>query len=309
MNAPFHLAGETAAVGAAMLWAMSALAWHLAGRRVGSVAVTTLRIAAATVVLAAVHQIAFGCLWPTGMPVRAQRLLALSGILGAGMGDLLLFRSFQLIGPRLGMLMLSFSPVLATLLAWCAPPHERPGLQAILGIAMTAGGVAWAVSEPRAHRTGTPDRRLFRRGVLLAFGGATCIGIGFTLTRMGLLAAGDGQAFSGTLVRVAAATVFCVAALPALGRVRAVGDALRDRKAMAILAGGVVVGPVVGIWLSLVGFQYAPTGVASALIGLSPIFMIPMSRAVYGERPTLRAVAGTLLAVAGTATLFLHPAP
>ena len=71
----------------------------------------------------------------------------------------------------------------------------------------------------------------------------------------------------------------------------------------------IVVPPVVGIWLSLVGFQYAPTGVVSALTGLAPIFMIPMSRVAYGERATLRAFAGTLLAVLGTAALFLRPAP
>ncbi|MEI6210465.1 MAG: DMT family transporter [bacterium] len=309
MNAPFHLAGETAAVATAALWAMSALAWHLAGRRIGSVAVTTIRIAAATIVLATIHQLAFGSPWPTRMPIHAQKLLALSGILGAGIGDLMLFRSFQLIGPRLGMLMLSFSPILATLLAGCIPPRENLGIQAILGIVLTAAGVAWTVSEPTTHHTITPDRRLFRHGVLLALASATCIGVSFLLTRRGLLAAGDGQAFSGTLVRVAAATVLCVAALPLLGRVRTVVDAVRDRKAMLIVAGGVVVGPVIGIWLSLVGFQYAPTGVTSALIGLSPIFMLPISRAVYGERPTMRAVIGTLLAVAGSATLFLRATP
>jgi drug/metabolite transporter (DMT)-like permease len=213
-----------------------------------------------------------------------------------------------LIGPRLGVLMLSLSPVLATLIAWGSPPHERPGLQALLGIAMTAAGVAWAVSEPPTHHTVTKDRRLFRHGVWLALGGAASIGVSFALTKMGLRAAGDGQAFSGSLVRVAAATVFCAAAVPVLGRARAVVLALRDRRAMTIIAGGVVVGPVVGIWLSLVGFEYAPTGVASALISLSPIFMIPMSRVVYGERPTLRAIAGTLLAVGGTAVLFLRGA-
>jgi drug/metabolite transporter (DMT)-like permease len=306
VTAPFHLAGEAAGLTAAVLWALSSLAWHLSSRRVGSVAVTTIRIAAATVVLAVIHQVAYGVPWPTAMPARAQGLLALSGALGAGLGDLMLFRSFLLIGPRLGMLMLSLAPILTTLIAWFPPLHERLGVQVLAGIVITIGGVAWAVTAGSPHPTATRDRKLFRRGVALALSGSVCIGVAFAVTKLGLRAAGEGQAFAGTLIRVAAATLFCFAALPVTRQIGAAARAFRDARAMGILAAGVVVGPILGIWLSLVAFEWTAAGIASTLVGVSPVIMIPISWTAYGERPGWRGLIGTLLAVAGTAVLFLR---
>ena len=51
--------------------------------------------------------------------------------------------------------------------------------------------------------------------------------------------------------------------------------------------------------------QRTPVGIASTLVNLTPIFLIPISYAVFGERITRRAVVGTLIAVSGTALLFL----
>ena len=301
------MAGEVAGVATAVLWALSSLAWHLSGRRVGSVAVTTLRSAIAALVLMAVHAFCFGAPWPVDMPVRAQWILVWSGVLGAGVGDLLLFRSFMLIGPRLGMLLLTLAPILATIIAWFEPSlREHLGFQALCGILVTIAGVAWVVTEKSGAPTVTKDPRLFRRGVLLALGGSTCIGFAFVATKLGLRAAGDGQAFPATLVRVAASAVFCIAVLPFLGQTRATMAALRDFRAMKILAGGVIVGPLLGIWLSLVALDWADTGVATTLLGTAPIAMIPITWIAYGERPTARSLIGTLVAVGGGAMLFLR---
>jgi drug/metabolite transporter (DMT)-like permease len=305
MSAPFHLAGETTALAAAAFWACSSIAWHQASRRIGSVAVTTIRIALAAVALCVIHALVYGDPWPTKMPWQGQAILALSGVFGAGLGDLLLFRSFMLVGPRVGMLMLTLSPILAALITRFTPMHERLGLQTAIGVIVTVGGVAWAVSAPASATAAPLERRQFRRGLWLALAGSLAIGVGFALTKLGLRAAGAGQAFSGTLVRVAAATAFCIAALPVTGQVSSVVAGFRHGSAMAIISVGVVIGPILGIWLSLMAFDWAPTGVVSALVGTAPIFMIPLSRLVYGDRPTLRSLAGTLLAVGGTAILFL----
>jgi drug/metabolite transporter (DMT)-like permease len=59
------------------------------------------------------------------------------------------------------------------------------------------------------------------------------------------------------------------------------------------------------VWFSLIAVQNAPVGIASTLTSLTPIMLIPLSRIVFKEAITWRAVGGTLLAVAGTAILFL----
>ena len=114
---PFPLAGEVAALATALFWSLSAIAWALAGRRVGSVAVTTIRAALAAVCMALLHRAWFGTWWPQSLGGTAVLYFAASGALGAGLGDLLLFRSFLIIGPRLAMLVLALSPIFSTLIA------------------------------------------------------------------------------------------------------------------------------------------------------------------------------------------------
>ena len=305
---PFPLAGEVAALGTALFWSLSTMAWSLAGRRVGSVAVTTIRSALGAVALAALFRTMYGSWWPAALGSKALLLFALSGALGAGVGDLMLFRSYLIIGPRLGMLILALSPIFAALIAWVTPLHETLGLQAIAGIATTVAGVAWVVSARGSEDAWIPSAGGFMLGLLLAIGGTLCVAGGFVLSRMGFAVAAEVReaAFGATYVRVAAATLCCLAALPLFGKVRGTLRAFRDRRAMAIIAAGTLVGPILGIWLSMVAIHWSPTGVVTALMSTAPIMMIPITWLAYGDRPTARSLGGTLLAVAGAFLLLLR---
>jgi drug/metabolite transporter (DMT)-like permease len=46
-----------------------------------------------------------------------------------------------------------------------------------------------------------------------------------------------------------------------------------------------------------------PVGVAATLIGLVPVLILPATRIIDGERITVRALTGALIAVAGIAVL------
>ncbi len=84
-----------------------------------------------------------------------------------------------------------------------------------------------------------------------------------------------------------------------------VNDCATSRARCGLSWAGAVVGPFIGVWFSLIAVQHAPVGIASTLTSLTPIMLIPLSRIVFKESITWRAVGGTLLAVAGTAILFL----
>jgi drug/metabolite transporter (DMT)-like permease len=77
------------------------------------------------------------------------------------------------------------------------------------------------------------------------------------------------------------------------------------RRALGFIAGGAFIGPFVGVSLSLLSLQYADVGVASTLMALSPIFLLPISYMFFEERFGWGAVAGTALALSGVALLFL----
>jgi drug/metabolite transporter (DMT)-like permease len=71
------------------------------------------------------------------------------------------------------------------------------------------------------------------------------------------------------------------------------------------VAFGALFGPVIGVSSSLLAVQHTGIGVASTLMALPPVFMLPISRIVFKERFGWQAVAGTLIAMAGVALLFL----
>lgn len=84
---------------------------------------------------------------------------------------------------------------------------------------------------------------------------------------------------------------------------------LRERTVVLSTIGGAFTGPFLGVSLSLVALSAAPVGIASTLMALTPVFLLPISRFAFKERITLRATIGTALAVGGVAVLFLVRAP
>jgi len=80
---------------------------------------------------------------------------------------------------------------------------------------------------------------------------------------------------------------------------------LRDINATSALFGGAFLGPFIGVWLSLVAVKYAHVGIASTLMALPPVFLIPLSRLIFKEKITLRAVIGTGVALMGVTLIFV----
>ncbi|HVN15442.1 MAG TPA: EamA family transporter, partial [Anaerolineales bacterium] len=76
-------------------------------------------------------------------------------------------------------------------------------------------------------------------------------------------------------------------------------------QALRLLALGALVGPVLGVTSSLLAVQYAEVGVASTLMALPPVIILPISYFVYKEKIGWQALVGTILAIAGVAVLFL----
>jgi drug/metabolite transporter (DMT)-like permease len=68
---------------------------------------------------------------------------------------------------------------------------------------------------------------------------------------------------------------------------------------------GAIVGPYLGVWMSLVAFDHTSLGVAQTLCSLPPVFVLPIMIWVYREPVSRRAVLGALLAVAGLPLLFV----
>ena len=72
---------------------------------------------------------------------------------------------------------------------------------------------------------------------------------------------------------------------------------------MRLACAGTILGPVLGVWLSMVAVAHANTAVAATILASAPIFVIPLTRVVHGHRASGRAWSGALITLIGVAVL------
>lgn len=199
------------------------------------------------------------------------------------------------------MLLMSLVPVVSTLVAW-AYLNEAMNPVKLGAVLLTVGGIMLVVWAKRDLGI-TNDHRHYWIGILCGFGGAVGQAFGLITAKKGL--AGDFSGLSATLIRVSVATVAIWIFTFIRGEVRSTFQRLSNRKATISIAAGAFAGPFLGIWLSMVAIKWTYVGVASTLMALTPIMLLPISYWIFGERITVWSIVGTIVAVAGTALIFL----
>ena len=128
--------------------------------------------------------------------------------------------------------------------------------------------------------------------------------IGLVTARVGL--EGEFPALSALAIRLlgGAASLWLITILQ--GKARATVEGLReDPKATKQILLATVIGPFIGVYFSLVAIQFTSIGIASTLMSLPPIFLLPISYVVFKEAITWRSTLGTVVALVGVAILFL----
>lgn len=293
------LFGELAALLTAVLWSFSALIFAAASARAGSVQVNVTRLLLALVYL--------GILIPilgaeTALSGTQTLNLAISGVIGLTLGDTFLFRAFQEIGARLSMLVMSLAPAIAAVIAYFFL-GESLSAAGVAGIAITLAGIALVVlgkqpaEDVRYSLTG--------RGLAWALIGAAGQGVGLVFAKLAFNE-GEVNGFVATFVRIAASLIPLLPMTIASGRLMTPWRFWKeDPNAANLTALGSVVGPFLGISLSLIAVARTKVGIAATIMATVPILMLPLSHFIHREKLSWRAVAGAVVAVGGVGLLFL----
>jgi len=295
-----HL-GEWAALGAAALWSGSYLAFTAAVRRIGADNVNRLRLLLALGILATAHLVVYGVVVPTAAEGARWGWLSLSGVIGFTLADAFLFRALYHLGPHRTSIVTALIPVSSAFLAWVTMGERLSGMQ-LLGVAITVSAVILIVTA-RPSLGEKDASRNPKLGVLFALGTVVAQSLRYVLCVKGM--SGGFPVLSTNVMQILAAAVAAWVLALLGGRWRSTFEALRDRPAAAATAVGAVVGPVLGVTLSLVALSASRVGVASTLMALTPVFLLPLSALAFGERVTWRSAAGTALAASGVAILWL----
>jgi len=295
--------GETAALITAACYTTSSTFFTRAGQHFGSWVTNRSRLVVAVILLVSVHWIFLGGPLPLDASPERWLWLGTSGIVGLVLGDMFLFQAYIWIGPRLGLLLLSLAPVLSALLAWMFL-GEVLRLMDVLGMVATLGGIAWVILEPGSSPDNRPERSKYSRGVLFGLLAAAGQAVGMVLAKKGL--GGDFPALSGNVMRMSIAMLALWLLTLVQGQIPETIRRLRARPTgLKFILAGSVIGPLAGVSFSLYAIQHTSIGVASTLIALPPVFFLPVAYFIFKERFGWGAVAGTVLALAGVALLFL----
>jgi drug/metabolite transporter (DMT)-like permease len=321
--------GYLAALGTSVFFAFGSTLFTISGRKIGSAVVNRTRLLLALIFLIIMHLVMQGTPIPIDAAPERWFWLGLSGIVGLALGDVFLFQAFVLVGPRLSMLMMALAPVLSAIMAFIFFGESLTPIQ-IAGIVVTMIGIGLVVTEARdtsEKEKGKPknqesvlvveddlvvpdtpvhaaDQATYLRGLFFGFLGAVGQAGGLILSKQGL--GGDFSPISANIIRMSAAVIAIWIATIVNGQVGITIEKLRaSPRSVMQLTAATVCGPVLGVLLTLYSLQHAPVGIASTLGSLMPIFLIPISFVVFGERITLRGMIATVVAFIGMALIFM----
>jgi drug/metabolite transporter (DMT)-like permease len=295
--------GQLAALTVSFLFASTSTFFTLGGRQVGTVVLNRTRLLVAVAFIVLAHPL-LGVALPLHAELGRVFWLAISGVFGLVIGDSFLFLAFVSIGPRLSMLLMALNPAIAALLAWIFLGEALSAFQ-VFAMALTLSGIAWVVLDTNGQmQRDSRQGKDYLVGILFGLGGAAGQALGLVTAKPGLV--GGFPAISGTLIRMLTACVLLWAITLGRGQAGATLSSLRARpKAIKFILAGAFTGPFLGVTLSLFAIQNAEVGVASTLMALAPVVLLPVGGFVFGERIGWRAILGTLVAIGGVALLFL----
>jgi len=297
-----NLLGETAALLTAISWSFTSIFFTIAAKRIGALSVNRVRLYFACLMLLSAQFILHGNFIPVQIETNRWVWLGISGIIGLILGDSMLLQSFVLIGTRLAMLLMSLVPIISTVLAWIFL-NEILAIFEIFAIILTIGGISWVVLE-KANNKNESRHSKMKLGILFGLGGAFGQALGLIAAKKGMY--GDFPALTATLMRIlVASSLFLI-----YGAIKKISNPSKRidnlKSALLPIFGGSFFGPFVGIWLSLVAIKYANIGIASTLMALPPIFLLPLTWWIFKEKVSWRCLIGTVVAVGGVAMILIY---
>ncbi len=289
-----------------LLFATSAICGYRSARQIGGVEANFWRIALATLFLTL-----WACTFGSGFS-GAPGWFMLSGLFGIGLGDSSYFQALPRLGSRRTVLLTQcLTAPFAALIEWIWL-GSKLNLPEMFCIAVILTGVGIALA-PGDHLK--IERRQLQIGVLAcvlsAIGGA----IGAVLIRKAFAVANAGGVYpdAGTTGYQRVLGGILVPTLMLLvfkwRSARAHGGILEEktwavscekwRRIWPWVLANALAGQTLGVTCMQWALKTTPAGVVAAIIATTPIFLLPMTRYIEGEKIGVRSLLGALIAVSG----------
>ena len=280
---------------AAACWALAALFSAPVSRKMGAFAFTRWRMVFATVMLggAATVMGTWGTLNPALIGV-----LVLSGFIGIFIGDTVLFACMNRLGPRRSGILFATHSMMSAVLAALFLGERMSGM-AMLGCALVVSGVMSAIAfGSRAGSESSWEATRGRLAVGVALGLVAALGQALGTLVVKPVMGPDVDPVAASAIRMAAGFGFH-AVLLVVGWKPARLDAVMEKRDWLLLAGSAFMSMALGMTLILAALKYGSAGLVGMLSSISPILLLPLLWWKTRVPPTLGALVGAVLTVAG----------
>ena len=319
--------GESIALLVAVLWTTGAIFGELASKRLGALPLNVIRMVLSLLILGIALWFMVGHPYPYLADGETWLWLSLSGLMGFGFGDYCLFNSYMLIGSRFSQLFMTLAAPFAAITAWILMGEHMTWL-GLIGMVVTLTGIGISIlgKEQKAEEKKTHSLissfshslnfKFPLRGIIFGIGVALGQGVGLVLSKVGLehyttsapLAGVSSLMFpvAGTMIRALTGLACFLLLLILKRKTDRLVTAAKDGKGMCFAFWATLLGPAVGVSLSLLAIQYTSAGVAQTLMSLTPVLIIWPSYLVFKSKVTAMEIFGAVIAVCGAALFFIN---
>lgn len=291
------LIGESAALSAAILWAISSVIYSRLGLKISPLQLNLYKGIIAIALIAITLLIQGTAL--INLSTSTVVLLTISGMIGIGLGDTAYFSALNSLGARRTLLLETSSPPMGALLALIFI-GEQLAYSSWCGIFLTILGIAWVISE----RNPVDQLSVSPQGIMWGILAAIAQALGAVISRYALIQSAV-TPLESTLIRLIGGTVIVIGLLflPVTKQTKMQWQLSKSN--LGIIAIAAFGSTYLGIWLQQISLKFAPTGIAQTFLATSPLFILPIV-ALQGEKISLRAILGVVVSVAGIALMFIR---
>lgn len=293
--------GELYSLLTAFCWTFSALAFEGASKKIGSLSVNLIRLIMALVLISIFTFFSRGLFIPIDASANIWIWLSISGIIGFVVGDLFLFDAFILIGSRLSMLIMTLAPVFTAIIGFFLM-NEHMSLIHILGMLLTISGIGLVISFRKKGNKDIIKENIPVKGIVFAVIAAIGQAGGLVLSKYGM---GDYDAIAATQIRIIAGILGFIILSFYLKKIKFVYNSTSNKSAMGLSFIGAFFGPFAGVSLSLLAVQNTFTGIASTIMSITPILILPVSFFIFKQKVSIIEILGAIICVLGVSLLFL----
>ena len=284
------------AITTALLFAFSAICNTRVSRAMDQITANLLRLTTAAILLGIITFL----FYPESFQFEASLWLALSGLIGFGIGDIALFIALSRIGSRLTILINFCTATVIGAFADKLLLNDSITFRTWSFICLVLIGLIIALLPTKNSLTFLKGKGL---GMITALIAGIGQGVGATTSRIaenkalenGLSISAASQAFQ----RVFAGMIFLLIIHLIKKKIFKRGTDSGTSKVFHWLVLAAIFGPVLGVTCFQQSLKTMTSGESMAIISTSPLILIPLAYFFEQDRPTKKSILGTLLAIFG----------